>query len=353
MRYSDFNKGDILQLTATPDEGWHFDRWEGDIVSTTNPEIITFQEGEVIVAIFSKDNVTPPDPDEDDLIIVIEGNGAVAVEKIIDILPPDDSYYGREYLSSEADRVIDVHPNDIDFIDGETVLLTGAHKGTWDIDKPQNVIFLFENFSLDGEELRSRGFNVQSAIDCEFHSVNRDNTNCRIFGFKQKHVYVQNSADLFFDGLNILTPVNQGQTDGFYVQRTSDIIIANCKIIIRNENVDAHNDFIQLFTCYGDRVFWNNYGRQDNSKTKNAQGIFDEMNTDDVGNFTAQYNDFVVGEAGIVIRNKDNVRRSVADVRNNKVVSRLPVHAIWMNYPVSYNLDIREVNDVQGDIRID
>jgi len=48
------NDGDNLQLTASPDSGWKFTQWTGDISGTTNPNNIIVTKDLKITAVFTK-----------------------------------------------------------------------------------------------------------------------------------------------------------------------------------------------------------------------------------------------------------------------------------------------------------
>jgi len=69
---TDYESGTRVELTAEPDEGWTFTRWEGDLESTENPETITIESPTEITAVFSR--IEYP------LTINIVGNGTVDEE---------------------------------------------------------------------------------------------------------------------------------------------------------------------------------------------------------------------------------------------------------------------------------
>lgn len=45
-----YHEGDIVQLTATPDPGWNFGNWSGDLVSITNPDSVTIHGNTAVTA---------------------------------------------------------------------------------------------------------------------------------------------------------------------------------------------------------------------------------------------------------------------------------------------------------------
>ena len=48
-----YDTGSIVELTATPDEGWEFKEWSGAIVGNNNPQQITIDKAKTVIAIFS------------------------------------------------------------------------------------------------------------------------------------------------------------------------------------------------------------------------------------------------------------------------------------------------------------
>jgi Divergent InlB B-repeat domain len=48
------NDGDSLKLAASPDTGWKFSQWSGDITGNTNPTTITVTKDMTITATFTK-----------------------------------------------------------------------------------------------------------------------------------------------------------------------------------------------------------------------------------------------------------------------------------------------------------
>jgi hypothetical protein len=49
---SEYNEGEIVTLHAYPDSGWGFIRWEGNLLSTDNPVLITMDSNKDIIVIF-------------------------------------------------------------------------------------------------------------------------------------------------------------------------------------------------------------------------------------------------------------------------------------------------------------
>ncbi|HSP83740.1 MAG TPA: NosD domain-containing protein, partial [Gillisia sp.] len=67
-----YTAGTTVELTATADEGWVFDRWEEDLTGNTNPETITMDSNKAVTAVFTEVVV------DYTLAISVEGQGSVA-----------------------------------------------------------------------------------------------------------------------------------------------------------------------------------------------------------------------------------------------------------------------------------
>ncbi len=61
--------GDVVELTAVPETGWHFANWTGDLTGSDNPETITLNGNRTVTAVFAKDTVT--------LTVNVNGSGSV------------------------------------------------------------------------------------------------------------------------------------------------------------------------------------------------------------------------------------------------------------------------------------
>jgi uncharacterized repeat protein (TIGR02543 family) len=72
--------GDAVHLTAEPNTGWYFSRWEGDLTGSQNPVIITIDGDKGITAVFTQEKLI--------LNVTIIGAGSVIKE-------PDKSIYTR------------------------------------------------------------------------------------------------------------------------------------------------------------------------------------------------------------------------------------------------------------------
>ncbi|NBC27481.1 MAG: hypothetical protein GVY08_11505 [Bacteroidetes bacterium] len=64
-------EGQTVSLTALPDAGWAFSRWEGDLTGSENPESLLLDEEKSVTAIFEPQFL---------LVVEIEGEGRVEEE---------------------------------------------------------------------------------------------------------------------------------------------------------------------------------------------------------------------------------------------------------------------------------
>jgi len=78
---------DKVQLTAIPDQGWVFDSWSGDLISTTNPVTLTFDANKAITATFT--------PIEYTVDISVVGSGSVEAS-------PAGPYYYNDQIQLAA-----------------------------------------------------------------------------------------------------------------------------------------------------------------------------------------------------------------------------------------------------------
>jgi len=67
---STYADGTVVELNATGDPGWIFNRWDGDLSGDNNPEYITMDGDKTVVANFTQERYN--------LTVIIEGNGTVS-----------------------------------------------------------------------------------------------------------------------------------------------------------------------------------------------------------------------------------------------------------------------------------
>lgn len=116
----EFNVGRTLEISATPNEHWIFERWEGDHSGTENPVIINMDGDKDIAAIFAKKDYT--------LSVNIEGEGTVS-ERVVQQKSTDYPHgtvveltanpeQNWEFVEWQGDLTGDENPAEIT-IDGE------------------------------------------------------------------------------------------------------------------------------------------------------------------------------------------------------------------------------------------
>jgi len=53
---SEYAAGEVVTLTAVPDPGWQFDRWEGDVSGTQNQVQVTIDQNPTVNAFFTSED---------------------------------------------------------------------------------------------------------------------------------------------------------------------------------------------------------------------------------------------------------------------------------------------------------
>ncbi|MBN1281141.1 MAG: InlB B-repeat-containing protein [Candidatus Thermoplasmatota archaeon] len=113
--------GDTVQLTASPDQGWSFDHWSGDVSGSTNPTTITMTSNKVVTAHFTQNEYT--------LSITVIGTGIVTKN------PNQPAYYygdvveltatpvnGWSFDHWEGDHTGNTNPDTITITDDMTII---------------------------------------------------------------------------------------------------------------------------------------------------------------------------------------------------------------------------------------
>ncbi|MBN2445614.1 MAG: S8 family serine peptidase, partial [Phycisphaerae bacterium] len=126
-----YTYGQTVQLTANADTGWHFDRWEGDLTGSTNPDTITMDGDKTVTAVFVEDQYS--------LTINITGSGSVTKN------PNQGTYtYGQiVQLTANAD------PGwTFDHWAGDLAGSTNPDTITMDGDKTVTAVFVQDQYTL-------------------------------------------------------------------------------------------------------------------------------------------------------------------------------------------------------------
>jgi redox-regulated HSP33 family molecular chaperone len=139
-RSTDYPEGTIVELTAVPEEGWEFIRWEGDLSGDENPSQLTIDEAKTVTAVF-----TEIPEEEYSLTIQIEGEGSVS-EAIVQARSTD-------YLAGTIVELTAVPDDGWEFIRWEGDLTGDENPATLTIDEAKSVTAVFteipeEEYSL-------------------------------------------------------------------------------------------------------------------------------------------------------------------------------------------------------------
>jgi hypothetical protein len=124
---TDYESGTRVELTAEPAEGWTFTRWEGDLESTENPEIVTIESPTEITALFSR--IEYP------LTVNIVGNGTVDEEVIASKV--------TDYESGTEVQLTAIPDEEYLFSDWTGDLESDENPATITIDGPKTVTATF------------------------------------------------------------------------------------------------------------------------------------------------------------------------------------------------------------------
>ena len=132
----------VVELTASAAEGWKFERWEGDLSGSENPEQITIDEEKTVTAVFSRIDYT--------LDITVEGEGSVT-EEISQNPKKDYAYQTVVELTAEAEE-------GWAFVRWEGDLTGSENPEEITMDSDKSVTAIFEeivaydlNVTVDGE----------------------------------------------------------------------------------------------------------------------------------------------------------------------------------------------------------
>ena len=87
-KVGDYIHGSQIKLTAVPNKGWEFDRWEGDLSGSVNPETIVLDSSKMVDAFFEKSPYT--------LEININGGGSITK------IPNQDTFYFGDSVTLSA-----------------------------------------------------------------------------------------------------------------------------------------------------------------------------------------------------------------------------------------------------------
>ena len=118
-----YNAGETVELEATPEDGWIFDRYTGENLDTEeNPLTITMDSNKEITATFTQEQ----QPEQYTLDIIIEGNG------VVEITPDQDTYDEGTQVTLEAipdsDYIFDQYTIDLNSYTNPVTITMDSNK---------------------------------------------------------------------------------------------------------------------------------------------------------------------------------------------------------------------------------
>jgi hypothetical protein len=109
-----YEAGESVVLTATPAEGYRFDRWEGDLTGSENPATIVMQSNRNVIAVF----VRIPKPNREKIAItarLFDSEGAPVgntepvmldvTVKLFDAASEGNLLYTETFLTADAQAI--------------------------------------------------------------------------------------------------------------------------------------------------------------------------------------------------------------------------------------------------------
>jgi len=123
----------VVELSAEPESGWAFVKWEGDLDGSTNPEQITIDSDKQIQAVFEEQSFT--------LQTEVDGNGTIQIN------PEKNHYSFNEEVTLEA-----VADRSWNFTGWSGDLAGSQNPITIPMDSDKQITAEFEELCLDPEE---------------------------------------------------------------------------------------------------------------------------------------------------------------------------------------------------------
>ncbi len=123
-----------LELTATPEEGWVFSNWSGDIQSTSNPISISITSNKEITAVFKRKQYL--------LTINKEGEGAVAEEIVTQPTQYEDGTYVKLTATGAEGWEFTGWSGDLEGTENPTII---------EIDEAKTITATFQKADSDGD----------------------------------------------------------------------------------------------------------------------------------------------------------------------------------------------------------
>ena len=130
---TEYNAGTTVRLTATPNEGWVFAGWSGDVESEELEIEVPIEKGTAVSALFKRDSF--------ELNITIEGEGTVKEEVIVQ--PGQYEYETIVRLTAEPDEGWEFEGWSGDIVSFENSIQTA-------VDSPKNIsaTFIYKGYTI-------------------------------------------------------------------------------------------------------------------------------------------------------------------------------------------------------------
>jgi len=154
---TDYNSGTIVELTATPKEGWEFIEWTGDLTISDNPAQITIDDPKTVKAVFLETSKST--------LIFLDDNG-VTVKATADAKAGDTGEIaGETYTVVDLETLKTMILENKDVTKVVTTLITkmngnlpfdkdfNQNINSWDVSNVTNMEFLFQNAEAFNQDI--------------------------------------------------------------------------------------------------------------------------------------------------------------------------------------------------------
>tara|TARA_R110000787_G_scaffold147290_1_gene260988 strand:- start:2855 stop:4588 length:1734 start_codon:yes stop_codon:yes gene_type:complete len=150
---TDYNSGTVVELTATPSDGWELKEWTGDLTGTENPIQITIDKAKTVKAVFSRIEYT--------LSIDFKGNGSAKI------------YLEKE---NQTDSISVIEKTDLKYFSGDKLKIKAVPDEGWsfnffsqDLSSSINPV----EFEIDSNKSTTIGFEyTMPVVDADGNSYN-------------------------------------------------------------------------------------------------------------------------------------------------------------------------------------
>ncbi len=135
---TDYEYGAVVELTASPADGWYFAEWEGELSGDRNPSRITVEDSTSVTAIFERESHS--------LDVETDGNGSISMD-------PDE----HEHLHGESVELTAEADEGWEFVEWKGDLRGSDNPATITVDEDKEVTAVFEantytlTVNVDGE----------------------------------------------------------------------------------------------------------------------------------------------------------------------------------------------------------